>query len=255
MMPALFIGHGSPMNAILDNEYTRGLRRLGERLPRPKAVMVVSAHWLARGVQIQCSARPEQIYDFYGFPEELYRVRYAPPGAPDAAAMAADAVSGGRARLTEEWGIDHAAWAVMRHMYPRADVPVFEMGLDVDLDERAHIGLARELRPLREEGILIMGSGNLVHNLRLISHDADAQPFPWAIEADTRIAEMLDARDLDALADFPHSMDAGRMAIPTNEHFLPALYAAALGNEDERIEYVNDIIQNGSISMRSFVVS
>ncbi|TAL29791.1 MAG: 4,5-DOPA dioxygenase extradiol [Spirochaetes bacterium] len=250
MMPVLFIGHGSPMNALLDNPYTRSLAALGASLPRPAAVLVVSAHWLAEETLVQCSERPGQIYDFYGFPEELYRLRYEPQGSPEFAREASRIVKGNGVRCTDGWGCDHAAWAVLRHMYPEADVPVFEMSLNMKLDERAHMERARGLAPMRERGVLILGSGNVVHNLRMLGYDPDMEPFPWAADADAEIAALLDAGDIEGLADFTRAGNPGRLAAPTTEHFLPLLYAAALREPGENLTYVHTGIQHGSISMR-----
>ncbi len=256
-MPALFVGHGSPMNIVLDNAYTRSLRDLSRRLPPPEAVCVVSAHWLTRGTVVSCQARPRQIYDFFGFPEELYRVPYGPPGHPalarrtvallKAAAPAAD--------CSAEWGSDHAAWSVLRHMYPAADVPVYLVSVDMTAPPSRHAALGRLLAPLRDEGVLVMGSGNIVHNLRLADFgDMDAAPDPRGIAFDTSVKDALSAGDLAALVGYERLGEAARFAVPTPDHYFPMLYAAALRETGEPLRFPCEIFQNRSVSMRSFAI-
>jgi len=252
-MPVLFIGHGSPMNIIQDNSYTRDLVSLASAMPLPSSILVVSAHWLTRGTAVTTAARPRQIYDFSGFPAELYGVHYEPIGAPDAAArlMAEDS----RVQSDDgQWGLDHASWAVLCHMYPKADVPVWEMSLDASLTAAEHARLARVLAPLRERGVLIIGSGNVVHNLRVIDFNDDARPFPWAEEADRWIRDRILAHDLPGLSAYESAGPAIAKAVPTNDHYLPMLYALALREEGETLAFTHEGIQNGSISMRCFRV-
>ena len=252
-MPVLFIGHGSPMNIIEDNTYTRSLQELGRILPRPAAVMVVSAHWQTRGTYVTSAATPPTIYDFYGFPPALYRVKYETPGSA-AIAERVRTVSGNLVSLDAARGIDHAAWAVLKHMYPAADIPVLEMSLDVNLSPTEHYALGRKLEPLRQEGVLIMGSGNLVHNLSRINFDSMyGEQYDWAQRFDNLMAELLQKRQHDRLIEY-EALPDNRLAIPTDEHYLPMLYAVALQEPSEELRFCCSDIQNGSISMRSFVI-
>ena len=258
-MPALFIGHGSPMNAIEENSYTRSLNKLGRDLPRPEAVLVVSAHWLTKGTAVCCLQRPETIHDFYGFPAELYQVQYPAPGAPAFAKKISD-LSGGEVRCDLAWGLDHASWAVLGHIYPKADVPVFELSLDYfpgTFDEkpvRYHYELARRLAEIRDAGVLVMGSGNAVHNLRKVDFEnEDAEPFEWATAFDDALRDhLLSGRD-DPLIDY-RTMPGGDLAVPTLDHYLPMIYALGMKRPGESTEFVHEGFQNGSISMRSFII-
>jgi len=251
-MPVLFVGHGSPLNILLDNGFTRSLEKIAGELPTPRAIMVISAHWLTRGTFVGCALRPEQIYDFYGFPEELYRVSYRPSGAPEIARRLTEL--GGSARIgCSPRGLDHASWAVLKHMYPEADIPVFEMSLDSGRPEDFHFELAHEFSFLRREGVLLIGSGNVVHNLgRIDFEDIDAPAYDWALEADGQIKRWLLEKNRRALAGFPTAGRTGALAAPTNDHYLPMLYAAGMREDDEAIEFFHEGFQNGSISMRSF---
>ncbi|HEX7575075.1 MAG TPA: 4,5-DOPA dioxygenase extradiol, partial [Candidatus Methanoperedens sp.] len=190
-MPVLFIGHGSPMNLILRNNFTISLEKLGKNLPKPKAILVISAHWLTGGTYVTCMEKPELIYDFYGFPHELYEMKYASPGSPDDARFVTGIVKKTQVKCNYDWGLDHASWAVLRHMYRDADIPVFEMSLDYSFNDwnpkplQYHYDIASELADLRTRGVLIIGSGNIVHNLGLIDfRNIDAHPFEWAVEFD-----------------------------------------------------------------------
>ena len=252
-MPVLFIGHGSPMNIIDNNTYTQILEELGRSLPRLTAVLVVSAHWQTRGTYVTSAVAPQTIYDFYGFPPSLYRVKYEAPGSP-AVAERVRQVSGNLISLDAARGIDHAAWAVLKHMYPVADIPVLEMSLDVNLSPAEHYALGRELAPLRQEGVLIMGSGNLVHNLSRINFESMyGKQYDWAERFDNLLAELLQNRQHDRLIAF-ETLPEHHLAIPTNEHYLPMLYAAALQEAQEPLRFSCSDIQNGSIAMRSFVI-
>ena len=252
-MPVVFVGHGSPMNIIADNHYTRSLHELGRILPKPAAVLVVSAHWQTRKTQITSALKPQTIYDFYGFPKELYQVRYECPGSPEKAALV-EKITQQKARGNDQRGIDHAAWAVLLHMYPAADVPVMEMSLDVELSPAEHYELGKQLAPLRDEGILIMGSGNMVHNLAQVNFDqAEGGEYDWAVKFDRLTEELLVNREHKRLIEYERLPGSGR-AIPTNEHYLPMLYSIALQGENETLRFVCTDIQNGSIAMRSFVI-
>ncbi len=252
-MPVLFIGHGSPMNITADNAYIRSLQELGQILPKPAAVLVVSAHWQTRGTYVTNAALPPTIYDFYGFPPALYQVKYETPGSP-AVAQRVREVSGNIVSLDAARGIDHAAWAVLTHMYPAADIPVIELSLDVNLSPAKHYALGQTLAPLRQEGVLVMGSGNLVHNLSRVNFAAMyGEEYDWAVRFDQLMAELLQKRQHHRLITYEALPDS-RLAIPTNEHYLPMLYAAALQEPAEELRFCCTDIQNGSISMRSFVI-
>ena len=252
-MPILFIGHGSPMNIVADNGYTQSLAELGRRLPRPENIVVVSAHYMTRGTCITNAATPETLYDFYGFPVELYRVTYPCTGSPDLAAMV-EKLTGGAVRGHDQWGIDHAAWAVLTHMYPQHDIPVVEISLDVNKSPQEHYDLGKKLAPLRDEGVLVIGSGNIVHNLSVINFaDMYGPAYPWAVEFDAAVADAIQKRDHGALISYeklPHA----RLAVPTNEHYLPLIYTIAMQEDDDMLDVTCSEMQNASISMRSFVL-
>lgn len=256
-MPVVFVGHGSPMNIVLDNPYTRSLRDLARRLPRPEAVCVVSAHWLTPGTFVSCQARPRQIYDFFGFPEELYRVPYGPPGHPALArrTVALLAAAAPSADCNADWGHDHAGWSVLRHMYPAADVPVYLVSVDMSAPAERHAALGRLLAPLRDDGVLVMGSGNIVHNLRLADfEDMDAPPDPRGVAFDAAVKDALSAGDLETLVGYERLGGAARYAVPTPDHYFPMLYAAALREKGEPLRFPCEIFQNRSVSMRSFAI-
>ena len=251
-MPVLFLGHGSPMNAIEDNDFTRALPVLAARLPRPKAVLCVSAHWLTEGTMIGGMAQPRTLHDFGGFPDALYAVQYPAPGSPALAARV-HALLGVEASVDDgEWGLDHGAWSVLRHMYPKADVPAIQLSVDMLAAPGEKLELGRKLRPLRDEGILILGSGNVVHNLRRISFEEDAPPAPWAVEFDAWIKGRLEARDDDALIGDLSKAPSGSLAVPTPDHYDPLLYVLGAADEKEKPRFEYEGIQNGSISMRAF---
>jgi 4,5-DOPA dioxygenase extradiol len=254
-LPVLFIGHGSPLNILLESAYTKTLRDLGRKLPRPKAVLVVSAHWLTKGTYVLGAEHPRQNYDFYGFPEALYGVEYRPKGSPESAERLRGMVRSTDIRFSDEWGLDHAAWAVLKHMYPAADVPAFELSLDLQKGERFHYELAAELSPLREEGVLIIGSGNIVHNLRLIEFDdIDAAPYDWAVEFDEDVKASLLKGNHERLLNYRKGSHAASLAVPTNDHYLPMVYAIGLQEKGEDVTFLYEGFQNKSISMRCFQV-
>lgn len=253
-MPVLFIGHGSPVNILEDNLYTKSLARLGKRLPAPEAILVVSAHWLTEGSYVTASAQPETIYDFYGFSPELYQVRYDCPGSPVTADLV-ETVTAGRVRLDAGRGIDHAAWAVLKHMYPAAHIPVLEMSLDANKSPREHYELGKCLAPLREQGVLIIGSGNIVHNLRRARFSQlYGGAYAWTLAFDGLVEVALLAGDHDSLIHYEKLPDAD-LAVPTDEHFLPLLYASALQETADTLKFTCKDIQNGSISMRGLIYS
>jgi 4,5-DOPA dioxygenase extradiol len=248
-MPALFLGHGSPMNAIEDNEFHRGWRALGRRLPHPRAVLCVSAHWETHGVYAGAADSPETIHDFHGFPQALFDVQYRAPGDPALARRAAELVG---AQQDAERGLDHGAWGVLIAMYPDADVPVVQLSLDTSRPGAFHYALAKKLAPLRDEGILVVGSGNIVHNLG-VWRPGDARPCDWALRFDAEVRKRIDAGDHQSLADYPSLGRDARMSIPTPEHYLPLLYVLALQEKGETPAYMHDKVMT-SISMTSVLI-
>ncbi len=247
--PVLFLGHGNPMNALADNEFTHALERLVADLPRPEAVLVVSAHWLTRGTRVLAAATPRTIHDFGGFPPELYAVQYPAPGAPAVAARVARLL-GGAVVPDQTWGLDHAAWVLLRHMWPHADVPALELSLDITAPPAVHWDLGRRLGPLREEGILVVGSGNIVHSFAGVSWEPGAVPHPWAAEFDEWVADAVLRRDSDALIHFETAGRAARLSVPTSDHYLPLLYPAAMAAPDDAIAFPYQGIEMASMSMR-----
>lgn len=248
-MPALFIGHGSPMNAIEDNEFARAWGRTGQSLPVPKAVLCISAHWERDGTYVTTAERPGTIHDFYGFPKALHEVRYPAPGAPEVGRWVVGNVRRTPVKADNERGLDHGAWSVLCRLFPRADVPVAQLSLDRNRDPAAHYTLARELKRLRDRGVLILGSGNIVHNLRTIAWEDTA--YDWAVEFDDCIRERIVAGDHDSLIHYERFGQAAKLAVPTNEHFLPLLYVLAVGDPDEAPTFFAERVTMGSISMRS----
>lgn len=249
-MPVLFIGHGNPMNAIDDNPFATAWQAEAERLPRPQAILCISAHWETDGAKVSATAQPKTIHDFYGFPEELYQVDYPTPGAPQLAQRVFELLDVSQVAKDQDRGLDHGTWAVLRRMYPAADIPTLQLSLDRQRSPKSHLALARQLWPLRKEGVLILGSGNMVHNLPLMRWQ-DRRPYPWAEEFDTLAARLIEAGEVDTLADYSALGEAARLSIPTNEHYLPLLYALALRNEQEPISFFAEGIVLGSVSMRS----
>ncbi len=251
-MPVLFVGHGNPMNAIERNEFHRSWQELGGRLPKPKAVLCISAHWETRGVCITATGKPETIHDFYGFPKALFDVQYPVPGDADLAHRISGLISSTNVGLDQGRGLDHGAWSVLAPMYPAADIPVVQLSLDTSQPGRFHYALARELAPLREEGILILGSGNMVHNLRLFSFH-DPQPLPWAAECDATLRRRIQAREHDLLKDYVTLGPNARLAVPTPEHYFPLLYALALQEDAEPASIFNDRVIS-ALSMTSVLI-
>ena len=249
-MPLLFIGHGSPMNAIEDNDFTVAWRRLGEALPRPKAILCLSAHFTARGSFAVGVRQPETIHDFYGFPKALFDIDYPAPGDPELARRVQSLLPNGQ--LSGEWGIDHGAWSVLRHMYPQADVPVVQLSLDLALSPAEQIALGRALRPLRDEGVLILGSGNVAHNLGRMN-PAAAGPTTWAAAFDEAIRNLVLAGDLEGLARYT-SLPGTSRSVPTTEHFVPLLYVMGASYPQEPVEVFNQTYVYGSLSMTSYQI-
>ena len=242
--PAIFFGHGSPMNA-LGGPYADGWRALGETLGKPRGVVMVSAHWETDGAVVTAQSEPETIHDFGGFPAELHAMQYPAPGSPDLATRVA-ALSD--ARPTADWGLDHGTWSVLAHVWPEADVPVVQLSLDRQLDARGHFDLARRLTPLRDEGVVIAGSGDFVHNLRSWKRTG-GEPYGWATRFNEAVKAALVRGDDDALIDWVGLAEDAQMSVPTDEHFLPLLYVAAQRRPGDDVGFFNDVIEGGSISM------
>lgn len=253
-MPSLFIGHGNPMNALYDNAFTRRLGELGRTLERPKAVLVVSAHWLTPGTtMVAVSPRPATIHDFGGFPDELFRVEYPAPGAPEAAHKAAAAITSLKVHEDHDMGLDHGAWTILRHMWPAADVPVFQLSINWGLSPAQHHAIAHEIAALRNDGILVLGSGNVVHNLgRLNWNDPEGPAYDWAEQFDAFVADRLAAGDHAALVDYERLGSVARMAHPTNDHYLPLLYTVGAADPKATLQVLHTGMEMGSISMRCF---
>jgi 4,5-DOPA dioxygenase extradiol len=236
-MPTLFVGHGTPMNALYDNTWTRAFKELGKTLPRPTAIVSISGHFFTPGIFVTANERPPTVHDFGGFPKELYEIQYPCPGDPALAARIA-ALFEDAGELTEKWGLDHGTWSVLMHMYPEADIPTVQLSMDYGLDPDVHIALGRMLAPLRDEGILILGTGNLTHNLRVPFHDQpeDAPPPDYAKAFDEKMAKALEERDFFTLMQAPHTAE-GQLNHPSPDHFLPLLYVAGAANDDEPVSY------------------
>ena len=251
-MPVLFIGHDSPMNAIADNEYTRALKEFANRLAKPKAVLCVSAHWMSEGSWITHMERPRTIHDFYGFPQELFEIQYPAPSDPQLARSVKSQILDPEIQLDNEmWGFDHGTWSVLRHMYPQADVPVMQLSIYMEQPPAYHLKLAQQLRALREKGILIVGSGNIVHNLRKISWETDALAFDWAIEFDEWVKQKLEKRDFESIALEALNSATGKLAHPTPDHWYPFIYSLGAADPNEELSTIYEGLQNASISMRS----
>jgi 4,5-DOPA dioxygenase extradiol len=252
IMPALFVGHGNPMNAIEETVYAAAWREAAATIPRPKAILCISAHWETEGTFVTAMDQPKTIHDFYGFPDELFRVNYPAPGSKALAERVCSLCRSTAVRLDDgySWGLDHGAWSVLRRMYPEADIPTVQLSLDRSQFPRFHYELGRELLALRQEGVLIIGSGNIVHNLRLLQWNA-AEPYPWAREFDRMAAELIQAGRHDQLVDYKSLGEAARLSIPTNEHYLPLLYILALQQAAEPVSFFTEGLPLGSISMRS----
>jgi 4,5-DOPA dioxygenase extradiol len=201
-MPVLFIGHGSPINVILENDFTNTLKNLAVQLPKPEAIMVISAHWLTRGSFVTCMKNPEQIYDFYGFPDELYNIKYSCIGSEDKALLTVELVKTETIICSNDWGLDHASWSILKHIYPKADIPVYEFSIDIEKPVEYHYNLGKELRKLRENGVLIIGSGNIVHNLNLIDFNMNSKPENWVVDIDVKIKGCLLNKKHDELINY-----------------------------------------------------
>jgi 4,5-DOPA dioxygenase extradiol len=254
-MPVLFIGHGNPMNAIYNNAFTQTLASEGESLKKlnPLAILVVSAHWLSNGTRVSVTPTPPTIHDFGGFPEELFQVQYPAPGAHDLAIYTKNLITFTPVEEDNKWGLDHGAWSILKHMFPLADIPVFQLSIDYKKPPQWHFDLAKDLKTLREKNILIIGSGNIVHNLYLVDFTDAAKPFSWAVEFDELVKNCLLKKNYEALIDYK---DIGNsyLAVPSNDHYLPMMYILGLSDKTEDLNFIYEEIQNATISMRSFKI-
>ncbi|MBS1950078.1 MAG: uncharacterized protein OJF59_002273 [Cytophagales bacterium] len=253
-MPVLFLGHGSPMNAIEENEFVQGFREEAQSIPKPQAILCVSAHWETQGTHVTAMEQPKTIHDFGGFPKELYEVQYSAPGSLELARETQQAIKKTEVGLTHSWGLDHGAWSVIKHFYPKADVPVIEMSLDYHKSPQDHFEMASELSALRKKGVLIIGSGNMVHNLRRVAWDKLDEPgfgFEWALEARMKMKEFIQDGDYSSLIHYHRQGKVFELAVPTPEHYLPLLYVMALKQNNENCSFFNDQAIGGSLTMTS----
>ena len=256
--PAAFISHGTPLNAIWDNTFTRAWGELGRRLGRFEAIVCVSAHWLTlQGAQVTSGSEPRTIYDMGGFPDELYRVRYPAPGDDTLAAELAARIATTQVVPSAAWGYDHGTWSVLVHMYPAADIPVIQLSIDYALPPSSHLALGRELRFLRDRNVLLLGSGQFVHNLREAGARGDERmrPYDWAVEFDRIVSGWVEARNFEAVADFQSLGELAVRSHPSYEHFLPLLYVLGASDASDRLEWVTEGIVSGCHDMRSLLVS
>lgn len=253
-MPVLFLGHGSPMNAIQDTEFSRGWRTIGQSLPRPNAIICISAHWETKGTYVTAMEKPKTIHDFGGFPQELFDVQYPAPGSPAIAQQTKETITSTEVGLDQQWGLDHGTWSVVKHLYPKADVPVIQLSLDYTKGPQYHFELAKELASLRKKGILIIGSGNIVHNLGIIDWQNQDRGFDWAIEANTTMKSLITKGDYAPLINYTTMGKAFQLSIPTPEHYLPMLYTLGLKDDKDALTIFNDKTIMGSIAMTSLMI-
>lgn len=254
VMPVLFIGHGSPMNGIEDNDFSKSWAAMGKSIPKPTAVLVVSAHWLTRGTHITAMEQPKTIHDFGGFPDELFRVQYPAPGSPELAVETQKIITSVPVELDHEWGLDHGTWTVVRHMYPKADIPVLQFSIDYSKSPQFHYDLAKELSALRKKGVLIIGSGNMVHNLGKVAWDKLNEPeygYDWALEINQTFKDKIVGKDHKSLIDYQKLGSAALLAVPTPDHYYPLLYTLGLQTEKDTIQFFNDRAVGGSLTMTS----
>ncbi len=254
LMPVLFIGHGSPMNGIEDTEFSRRWTQMAKEIPTPKAVLVVSAHWFTKGTQITAMDFPRTIHDFGGFPQELFDVQYKAPGSPVLAKETADLLHSAHVELDHDWGLDHGTWTVVRHMYPEAKIPVLQLSIDYTKGPQYHYDLAKELQSLRKKGVLIIGSGNMVHNLRMVAWDKLNDPeyaYDWAIKMNDRFKGLIQAGDHQPLINYTSLGREAMLAIPTPEHYLPLMYTLGAKNHKDEVSFFNDKAVGGSLTMTS----
>ena len=253
-MPVLFIGHGSPMNAIEDNEFSKRWQQMGKEIPIPKAVVVVSAHWLTKGTLVTAMPSPKTIHDFGGFPQALFDIQYSAPGSPELATEIQKLITNPAVELDHDWGLDHGTWSVVKHMYPDADIPVLQLSIDYYKPAAYHYELAKQLLSLRKKGVLIIGSGNMVHNLRMVAWDKLNEPeygFDWALEMNDIFKNKISNGFHKELIQYEKLHKAATLAIPTPDHYYPLLYILALQTDNDKVEFFNDKAVGGSLTMTS----
>ena len=251
--PVLFLGHGSPMNAIAENNFTKKLNKLAQEIPIPKAILIISAHWETKGSWLTGMEKPKTIHDFYGFPKSLYEVQYPAPGSPELVSKIQREIKTPSIHNDQnQWGLDHGTWSVLRHIYPNANIPIVQLSIDKTKPFEYHYELGQQISFLREQGVLIMGSGNIVHNLKKISWQEDAPIHGWALEFDQWVKKRAQERDFESLVKKAANTKAGQLSIPTPEHYLPLLYVLGAGGKDGDLIFDIEEIQNASIAMRSF---
>lgn len=256
--PAWFIGHGNPMNVLMDNDFTKALHTMGKSLTdKPNAILVISAHWLTRkGTYVAMTEKPETIYDFYGFPQAMYDIKYPSPGSPEYANEVKKIITSTEVQEDHEWGLDHGAWTVLKHAFPEATIPVFQMSIDYSKPAAYHFALAKELQALRSKGVLIIGSGNIVHNLRAADfHNTSANPYPWAHEFDEISKTKILSRDFTGLVNYETLGQAALMSVPTPDHYFPMIYSLGLVRDNDEVKFTYEEIQNASVSMRCFEIA
>ncbi|WP_282787526.1 4,5-DOPA dioxygenase extradiol [Flavobacterium croceum] len=254
ILPAYFIGHGSPMNGIENNSFSQSWAQIGKEYPTPNAVLVVSAHWLTRGTYITAMEHPKTIHDFGGFPQKLFDVQYPAPGNPSLALDTTKLVTSTKVELDHEWGLDHGVWTVVRHMYPNANIPVLQLSIDYGKPAQFHYDLGKELLALRKKGVLVIGSGNMVHNLGAVAWDKLNEPeygYDWAIEMNTVFKDKINKGDVKSLIDYTKLHKASSLAIPTPDHYFPLLYTLGLQTQNDTITFFNDKAVGGSLTMTS----
>jgi len=250
-MPAIFIGHGSPMNAIEQNDFTQTLQNLGQSLIKPKAILCISAHWTTKGTFVDISPNPKMIYDLYGFPKELYQVKYPVKGAPAIADKISKLISHTTIEKSTDWGLDHGTWSVLKHIYPKADIPTFQLSIDYNKPMQYHYDLAKQLKEFRKKGVLIVGSGNITHNLNIVDfHNINAKPRDWTLEFDTKVKNFIDDRDHQAIIDYHKIGSSAKLAVPEPSHYIPLIYTLALQDDKGEIDYFYDKFHYGTLSMR-----
>lgn len=251
-MPVLFVGHGSPMNAIEDNEYSRTWSSIAKRIPKPEVILSISAHWFTKGTKVMNEEEPKTIYDMYGFPKELYEIIYNSPGSPSMAKVSKELISK-ETEYDNTWGIDHGTWSVLVHMYPERDIPVFQISIDSNAPPEAHYEIGKELRALREKGVLILGTGNVVHNLRLVDWHKGSKGFDWAYEFDDYIYENIKMKNHNNILRYNELGETAKLAVPTTDHFYPLLYTLGALDEEDKVSVFNKSCELGSLTMTSYL--
>lgn len=256
-MPLLFLGHGNPMNAIEENQFTRGIQNIAKTLPKPNAILCISAHWFTKGTKVTAMETPKTIHDFGGFPKELFDQQYPAKGSPKLAIETKKILHPTEVELDEKWGLDHGTWTVLKHLFPKADVPVIQLSIDYTKNAQYHFDLAKQLNSLRDKGVLIIGSGNIIHNLRLVdfkNFNKDNYGFDWAIEAREKINNYLLDGNYEPLINYKKQSKEFQLAIPSSDHYLPLIYTLGLQQKNESIQLFNDKLVAGSLSMTSLKI-